>query len=52
MEDKRGQEGPHVEFGRLPFEDSARLGGSAMLREIKQGEGLDAGVLCRLPPSL
>ena len=52
MEDKQGQEGPHVEFGRLPLEDSAPPSASAMLREIKQGEGLDAGVPCRPPPSL
>ena len=37
MEDKRGREGPRVEFTRLRFEDSARSGAIAVLREIKQG---------------
>ena len=35
MEDKRGREGPRVEFGRLRYEDSAWSGGIAVLREIK-----------------
>ena len=36
MTGKRGQEGPHDEFGCLPFEDSARSGRIAMLRKIGQ----------------
>ena len=36
MEDERAQEGPQVEFGRLPLEDSARSGAIVVLREIKQ----------------